>query len=266
MAEAAFPVLFVSHGSPMHAIMPSAAASAWAEMVADLPRPRAVLMVSAHWETEIPLLGGAAQPETIYDFRGFAEALYALQYPVSGAPDIARQVLDILRESGFMAGIDGCRGIDHGAWVPMLKMYPQADVPMLQLSIQPDMGAAHHFQLGRALQGLQRAGVLIIGSGHMTHNLRDWIWRAGNSNIEQYAQEFRDWVDARVQTGNIDELLNWQARAPHAGRAHPTPDHFLPLFVALGAAGAGYRVEAAHTSYDNGVLAMDAYRFASAGN
>lgn len=264
MAEAVFPVMFVSHGSPMHAILPSAAAGDWGRMVADLPRPRAVLMVSAHWETDIPLLGGAAQPETIHDFWGFPEALYALRYAVPGAPGVARQVATVLREAGFTAGIDGCRGIDHGAWVPMLKMYPAADVPMLQLSVQPALGAAHHLQLGKALQELRQTGVLIVASGHMTHNLRDWSRSPEDAAVEPYAREFRDWVDIRVRAGGsgIDELLNWQVLAPHAGRSHPTAEHFLPLFVALGAAGAGYCVETAHASYDHGVLAMDAYRFA----
>ncbi|MBS1209633.1 MAG: hypothetical protein H6R19_2031 [Proteobacteria bacterium] len=256
------PVLFLSHGSPMHAIEPSAAALAWAKVASDLPRPRAVLMVSAHWNTDVPLLGGSAQPETIHDFGGFPEALYQIHYAAPGAPEVPQEALALLREAGFTAGIDGCRGLDHGAWVPLLKMYPQADVPVLQLSVQPALGAAHHYALGQALAQLREAGVLIVGSGHMTHNLRDWFMQQGRNATVTYAAEFRDWVDQRVRSGPLDELLAWEELAPHARRAHPSVEHFLPLFVALGAAGPDYRVDSLCSGFESGVLAMDAYRFA----
>lgn len=260
MSEA-LPVLFISHGSPMHAIEPSAAALAWAQAAAELPRPRAVLMVSAHWESSLPLLGGSAQPETIHDFGGFPAELYRLRYPASGAPDVAREALESLRAGGFTAGIDGCRGLDHGAWIPLMKMYPQADVPVLQLSVQAELGAAHHYALGRALSGLRESGVLIVGSGHMTHNLRDAFsaMRQGGA-LAAYAVEFRDWVDVRLRGGRVEELLSWDTLAPQARRAHPTPEHFMPLFVALGAAGETFQARSLCAGYDFGVLAMDAYR------
>lgn len=261
MSKEKLPVLFVSHGSPMHAVLPSEAAEAWAAIAQVLPRPEAVLMVSAHWASDLPLLGAARQPETIHDFSGFPAQLYALDYPAPGAPEVAHQAVALLRDAGFVAGVDGCRGIDHGAWVPMLKMYPQADVPMLQLSVQPELGEGHHLAVGKALRSLRERGVLIIASGHMTHNLRDWIWRAEEAGVEPYAKAFRDWVDVRLQAGNVDELMAWRATAPHAGRAHPSPEHFLPLFVALGAAGPDYRSRVLHSGYDKGVLAMDAYQF-----
>jgi 4,5-DOPA dioxygenase extradiol len=255
------PVIFLSHGSPMMAVESNPASQAWATEAARLPRPQAVLMVSAHWESGVPLLGGSAQPEMIYDFGGFPEALYRIRYPAPGVPEIAQQAQALLREAGFTAGIDGCRGLDHGAWVPMLKMYPQADVPVLQLSVQPALGAAHHYALGQALAPLRAAGVLIVGSGHMTHNLRDAFSPKEQGSVAPYAIEFRDWVDSRVRAGQIEELLQWESLAPQAKRAHPTPDHFLPLFVALGAAGAAYQVESLCAGYDMGALAMDAYRF-----
>lgn len=258
------PVLFLSHGSPMHAIEPSLAATVWAQVAAGLPRPSAVLMVSAHWESSLPLLGGSALPETIHDFGGFPTELYRLRYPASGAPEVAQQALNLLRAAGFTAGIDGFRGLDHGAWIPLLKMFPHADVPVLQLSVQPALGALHHHALGVALARLREAGVLIVGSGHMTHNLRDAFagMRAGGEpDVAAYAREFRDWVDAALREGRVDELLQWDTLAPHARRAHPTPEHFLPLFVALGAAGAEAQVHSLCAGYDFGVLAMDAYRF-----
>ncbi|MDO6387528.1 class III extradiol ring-cleavage dioxygenase [Uliginosibacterium sp. 31-12] len=254
------PVFFLSHGSPMHAVEPSAAATAWAVEAAQLPVPAAVLMVSAHWESNLPLLGGAAAPETIHDFGGFPAELYRLRYPAAGAPEIARQALALLREAGFPAGIEGCRGLDHGAWVPMMKMYPQADVPVLQLSVQPGLDAAHHLALGAALAPLREQGVLIVGSGHMTHNLRDWFHGA-SGGAGAYAREFRDWVATRLASGDSRSLLEWAYKAPHAQRAHPTPDHFLPLFVALGAAGEGAQGKCFHEAFERGTLAMDAWRW-----
>lgn len=255
------PVLFVSHGSPMHAVQASPAAKVWADTVERIARPRAILMVSAHWESNIPLLTGNASPETIHDFGGFPEELYRIQYPAPGAPEIAQTILHALHDAGFPAGIEGCRGLDHGAWVPLLKMYPKADVPVLQLSVQPALGARHHLALGRALQALRDQGVLIIGSGHMTHNLRDFFFSgATEGGVVPYVKEFRDWVDTRVKTRDLEELVQWDQLAPSARRAHPSAEHFLPLFVALGAAGEHYQVEESFGYFDAGVLAMDMYK------
>lgn len=255
------PVFFFSHGSPMHAVEPSAAAQAWQAAVAQIPSPPAILMVSAHWESESPLLTGAETPETIHDFGGFPEALYRIRYPAPGSPELASQALGLLREAGFAAAVDVNRGLDHGAWVPLLKMYPRAEVPVVQLSIQPRQDAAHHFALGAALAPLRECGVLIVASGHMTHNLRDWFAQQGAGEVVPYAREFRDWVDSRVRSGALEDLLAWASLAPHARRAHPSVEHFLPLFVALGAAGTGYTAESLCAGYDGSVLAMDAYRF-----
>lgn len=256
-----YPVLFVSHGSPMLAVENNDWTRAWAQAASDLPKPRAILMVSAHWESEIPLLTGNAAPETIHDFGGFPDDLYQVQYPAPGAPELAQEIQHRLREAGIMAGVEGCRGLDHGAWVPLSKMYPAADIPVLQLSVQTGRDAAHHVGLGAALAGLREQGVLIVASGHMTHNLRDWFYQARLGADTGYAAEFRDWIDARLRAENIDELVRWQELAPQARRAHPSVEHFLPLFVALGAAGAGYRVQSLCVGYEGGVLAMDAYRF-----
>lgn len=258
------PVFFISHGSPMQALEQGGASAVWARMAASLPVPRAVLMVSAHWESKLPLLGGNAQPESIHDFGGFPDDLYSLRYPAPGAPDVAQEAQALLRAAGFTAGIDAYRGLDHGAWIPLLKMYPQANVPVLQLSLQPALGAAHHFALGQALAGLREERVLIVGSGHMTHNLRDAFagMRAeAEMPVAAYAREFRDWIAARMHPGGLAELLEWESMAPQARRAHPTPEHFMPLFVALGAAGAEFQAHNLCAGYEFGVLAMDVYRF-----
>jgi 4,5-DOPA dioxygenase extradiol len=253
------PSVFISHGSPMHALEPGAAGDAWKTLAQRLPRPRAILIASAHWETNIPMLTGAEKPETIHDFYNFPEPLYRLRYPAPGAPKVAQRAQALLKDAGFTAGIDGCRGLDHGAWSPLLYMYPKADIPVVQISVQPAFGPRHHVQLGRSLRKLSEEGVLIIGSGHMTHNLRDWS--RGGGKPEPYAREFQDWVKARLEAHDIDSLIDYRSRSPHGARAHPTDEHFLPLFFALGAAPEKTRPERVYDAIDSGVLAMDAYVF-----
>ncbi len=253
------PSVFISHGSPMHALEPGAAGDAWKTLAQRLPRPRAILIASAHWETNLPMLTGSEKPETIHDFYNFPEPLYRLRYPAPGAPKVAQRAQALLKDAGFTAGIDGCRGLDHGAWSPLLYMYPKADIPVVQISVQPAFGPRHHVQLGRSLRKLSEEGVLIIGSGHMTHNLRDWS--RGGGKPEPYAREFQDWVKARLEAHDIDSLIDYRSRSPHGARAHPTDEHFLPLFFALGAAPEKTRPERVYDAIDSGVLAMDAYVF-----
>ena len=250
------PSVFVSHGSPMHALQPGPAGAAWAALGRRLGRPRALLVASAHWETGRPQLTGTARPQTIHDFYNFPEPLYRLRYPAPGAPELAQRAAALL--SRFAAGIDPERGLDHGAWSPLLYMYPEADVPVVQLSIQPHLGPEHHLELGKALKSLGEEGVLIVGSGHLTHNLRDWA--RGEGAPAPYAREFQAWVKERIDAGRIDELTRYRTLSPHGVRAHPTDEHFLPLFFALGAAGGG-KPERIHDAIDSGVLAMDAYVF-----
>jgi len=253
------PALFISHGSPMHALEPGAAGVAWVELARKLPRPKAILMASAHWETEAPMLTGAARPETIHDFYGFPRPLYQIEYPAPGAPELAEKARALLDDAGFDAQIDGERGLDHGAWSPLLHMYPQAGIPVVQVSLQTELGPRHHYEVGRALAPLAAEGTLIFGSGHMTHNLRDRMRPDDNA----YALEFQAWTDARIRERDHEALSEYRSRAPHAVRAHPSDEHFLPLFVALGAAGRDARVERVHDGIE-GVLAMDAYRFDAA--
>ena len=258
------PTLFISHGSPMHAIEAGEPGRAWRAMADALPRPRALLMVSAHWESSLPLVLGSARPETIHDFGGFPPALYRLGYPAPGAPELAERVVALLKEAGIRAGVDGLRGLDHGAWSPLLHMYPQADVPVLQLSVQPPLGAAHHLALGRALGVLRGEGVLVVGSGHATHNLRDWMRGPADAAPLPYAREFAEWLHACLQSGDTQALTDWHERGPSARRAHPSDEHYLPLLVAFGAAGTTPRVERFVDCFDGPALAMDAYRFDAA--
>ena len=240
----------------MHALQPGPAGEAWAALGRRLGKPRALVIASAHWETDRPLLTGAERPQTIHDFYNFPEPLYRLRYPAPGAPEIAEKAGKLL--SGFSAEIDAERGLDHGAWSPLLYMYPDADIPVVQLSIQPHRGPAHHLEIGKALKPLSEDNILVIGSGHMTHNLRDWA--RGQGQPAPYAREFQDWVLERIRDGKDDELVQYRSLSPHGVRAHPTDEHFLPLFVALGAAGDG-EPERVYDAIDSGVLAMDAYVF-----
>ncbi|HEX7053376.1 MAG TPA: class III extradiol ring-cleavage dioxygenase [Burkholderiales bacterium] len=253
------PSVFISHGSPMHALQAGEAGLAWAALGRRLGKPRAILIASAHWETHMPMVTGAARPETIHDFYGFPEPLYRIRYTAPGAPAVAQQAAQLLKEAGFTAAIDGCRGLDHGAWAPLLYMYPDANVPVVQLSLQPELGPRHHLALGRALRKLEEDNVLVIGSGHMTHNLRDPV--RGQSEPVAYAVEFAEWVRERLETRDLDTLADYRSRSPHGVRAHPTDEHFLPLFVALGAARDDYQAERILKSVYSGVLAMDAYVF-----
>jgi len=254
------PSVFVSHGSPMHALQAGPAGEAWKALAQRLPRPRAILISSAHWETNLPMLTGSEKPETIHDFYNFPEPLYRLRYPASGAPELAQRAQALLKDAGFTAGIDGCRGLDHGAWSPLLYMYPQHDIPVVQISVQPDLGPRHHVELGKAVRKLADEGVLIIGSGHMTHNLRDW--GRGTKEPQPYAREFQEWVRQKLEQKDVDSLVEYRSRSPHGARAHPTDEHFLPLFFALGAAAGNSKPERVYDAIDSGVLAMDAYVFA----
>jgi len=251
----------------MHALHAGAAGSAWAGLGRRLPRPRAILVASAHWETGLPMVSTASTPETLHDFGGFPETLYKLRYPASGAPAVAQRALELLKAAGLPASANGCRGLDHGAWVPLLYLYPDGDVPVAQISVQPTLDAAHHLRIGAALAPLAREGVLVIGSGHMTHNLSEWMQRVRHQATQPddtaapYVEEFRQWIDRALRDSDRTALAGWWEHAPHAARAHPSPEHFMPLPVAYAAAGPAPRVERFHHGVDAGVLAMDAYLF-----
>jgi 4,5-DOPA dioxygenase extradiol len=254
------PSVFISHGSPMHALQPGAAGKAWAALGERL-RPRALLIASAHWETTLPTLTAGTRPETLHDFYGFPDALYRLRYAASGAPEVARRAQALLAEAGFTAALDGCRGLDHGAWAPLLHAYPRADVPVVQLSVQPALGARHHLALGQALRPLLDEGVLVVGSGHMTHNLGDWQRGAADPAPMPYVEAFRKWVDEALGKRDFERLADYRSQAPHAVRAHPTEEHFLPLFIALGAARGAAAPQRLVDYVEGGALAMDAYAF-----
>jgi 4,5-DOPA dioxygenase extradiol len=226
-----------------------------------LGRPEAILMVSAHWDTDFPAVSGAERPETIHDFYGFPPELYRLHYPAPGAPQLAQRVARLLGGQGYQVDVDPGRGLDHGAWTPLILGYPEADVPVAQFSIQSHLGPAHHLKIGEALRPLRDEGVLIIGSGGATHNLRELSRQRGNPVPQQWTAEFNDWLADALLARRTDDLVNYRARAPQAVRNHPTDEHLIPLYVALGAGDPGGTTKRLHSSIESGVISMDAYRF-----
>ena len=257
------PAVFVSHGSPMVALEGGPATAAWRALARELPAPRAVLMVSAHWETAAPAVSATPAPATIHDFGGFPRPLYEIEYPAPGASWLGERVRDLLAAAGLPAAIDRTRGIDHGAWVPLREMYPAADVPVAQLALQTQLGPAHHHRLGLALSALRREGVLIVGSGSLTHNLRDMIFGATEESprVPAYVPAFQAWIHDKVMARDVAALIDYRRLAPGAARAHPGEEHLLPLHVVLGAAGTAAMPRRIHAGIAEGALAMDAYTF-----
>jgi|SRR5450631_4031654 4,5-DOPA dioxygenase extradiol len=259
------PSLFVPHGAPTFALRPGAAGAAMARAAAALPRPRAVVIVSAHWDTDVATVGAARRPATIHDYRGFQPELYAIEYPATGCQEASAEVMDHIGGAGIPVALDEARGLDHGAWIPLRLMFPDADVPVIPLSIQGRIGPRHHLALGRALAPLAARGFLVVGSGNLTHNLGDYQRAVrGSGASPAYVREFADWIWSRLEARDESALLDYRRLAPQGERAHPSEDHLLPFFVALGAGGMGAGVERLHAGVDDYVLAMDAYAFRGA--
>ncbi len=254
------PTIFVSHGAPTLGMERGRTPDFMRAFSQALPRPSAILCVSAHWETPQPMLTGSAAPPTIHDFTGFPQELYAVQYPAPGDPALALRAQTLLNAADLNAAIHPTRGLDHGAWVPLSMAYPQADIPVVQLSLQSQRDPAHHFALGRALRPLRDEGVLILASGSATHNLREFRGQPINAAPPDYVLAFDAWLTAAILRGDTAELFNYPQHAPHALRNHPTPEHFLPLFVALGAANSASG-RALHEDFNYGILSMAAYQW-----
>jgi 4,5-DOPA dioxygenase extradiol len=212
--------------------------------------------------TSAPSLSLAEHPETIHDFGGFPDFMYELKYPAQGAPAVATRAAELLRAGGFDIALHPSRGLDHGAWVPLMLMYPEADIPVVQLSIQLRESPEHHWRMGEALRPLREEGVLIMGSGSATHNLREFFLYEGASEPPEYVLEFEQWLVDAVTQGRKEDLLHYLERGPHAKRAHPSPDHFFPLLVAAGAGDESTRGTVLHQSITFGILAMDAFAYA----
>jgi 4,5-DOPA dioxygenase extradiol len=247
------PTLFLSHGSPSLVLEASPSRAFLTNLANRLGSPRAIVCVSAHWETAGVAVNLAPNPSTIYDFYGFPKELYEQQYPAKGDPGLGNEILKLLRDAGINATGDPNRGIDHGVWSPLSLIYPDASIPVVEVSVQPDQSAAHHLAVGRALAPLRADGILIAGSGSATHNLRE-IGRSA-----PHAVAFDDWLCKAVAAGRTDDLIHAEQRAPEYARNHPTPEHFLPLYAPLGAAGEGAKAEIMNRHFEYGSLSMAAF-------
>ena len=253
-----FPSLYISHGSPMLALEPGASGPALARLAAELPKPKAIVIVSAHWESNELLVSGNPRPDTWHDFGGFPKALFEVEYPAPGDPQLAAEVVELLKASNLPARIDSNRPFDHGVWVPLSLMYPQADIPIVQVSLPTRGGPALQAHVGQALSSLRQHGVLLIGSGSITHNLRELDWHAGPESVEPWAQAFRDWMVEKLAANDEAALNDYRQLAPNAVRNHPSDEHLLPLYFAR-AAGGDFSI--AHQGFTMGALGMDIYRF-----
>lgn len=252
----------------MLAIEDSAARRFLTTLGTRLPRPEAVVVFSAHHDAGRVEVTSATRPPTIHDFGGFPRELYELDYRAPGSPELAARVHKLLTDADIDATLEPRRGLDHGAWIPLLLMYPAADLPVVQVSIDSERAPEWHLALGRALRPLRDAGVLLIGSGGATHNLRLYMFaadRGDDSAPPIWVAQFNDWVATAVDERRYDDLLHYRERAPYAAENHPTPEHFLPLFATLGAARDDEQGVRIHASYDRGLLSLDDYAFGVAG-
>lgn len=257
------PSLFVSHGAPTFPLTDAPARAFLEGLAVTLPgQPRAILVVSAHWETNGPKLTASDVNATIHDFHGFPKELYDIRYPAPGSPWLVERVATLIGNGGGAITRDPVRGLDHGAWVPLRLLYPDADVPVVELSVQTLLGPEYHYRLGQLLAPLRAEGVLIIGSGSFTHDLSSFreYYNALHAPAPDWVDAFANWMSEAIDAGRTDDLLAYRALGPHAARNHPTEEHLLPLFVALGA-GEGGKAKHLHQSTTHGVLRMDAFAF-----
>jgi 4,5-DOPA dioxygenase extradiol len=259
------PSLFISHGAP-NIILSQLPAKRFLEtMGASLPTPKAIIMVSAHFEHAGVAVVTDPNPPMIYDFGGFEAELYEKVYAAPGSPQIAAKALALLEQAGLNPAAIAHRGYDHGTWNPLILAYPNADIPIVQVSVDPRKSARHHYEIGQALAPLAKEGVMIIGSGHITHNLRGFFHRGRDPKfdamIDQASAAFVAWIEDCVTRGDHEALLDWETKAPFPKENHPTSEHFMPFFVALGAGGQEGHGERLHHSVEQGFFAYDHYAF-----
>ena len=259
------PVLFVSHGAPTVALEKNAYTEALAAFGTRLAAPRAIVVLSAHWEWPGPArVNAVSHPSIIHDFSGFPPEMYAVSYPAPGAPELADEALDLVAAAGLHAVRETARGWDHGLWVPLKLMFPEANVPVVEISLPIPRSPDRLLRLGRCLAPLRDQGVLLMGSGGIVHNLRRLRWEDDDAPAAEWATAFDAWVAERVEARAHDELLRYRERAPNAEEAAPTTEHFDPLFFALGASRDDDRLQWIHSSFRFGTLSMRTLAFEGA--
>ncbi|MDA5194762.1 4,5-DOPA-extradiol-dioxygenase [Govanella unica] len=249
----ALPTVFIGHGSPMNALEQNSFTASWAEFGAVIARPKAILSISAHWYTRGSFVTAMSSPRTIHDFRGFPQALFDVQYPAPGAPEFAREVVKLLAPEPVT--LDQDWGLDHGTWQVLVHMFPEANIPVVQLSINQDAQPAHHLELGRRLAPLRDAGVLILGSGNVVHNLGLADWQMAEGGYD-WAERYNDLTRSRFLAADYGALAQYESDGPDAKRAIPTAEHYLPLLYVAGAARASDPLRVLSDSLVMGSLSM----------
>lgn len=252
------PAVFFGHGNPMNALRHNAWTESWAAIGADVPRPRAILCISAHWYLPATLVTAMSAPRTIHDFGGFPRELFEVDYPAPGDPELARRVQNLL--APIEVGLDERWGLDHGTWSVLRHVFPEADVPVVQLSIDETQPAEFHYELGKQLASLRDEGVLVIGSGNLVHNLHAYAWGDHTVAPLNWALRFEKRARELLENRNHDPLINYETLGPDALLAAPTPDHYLPLLYIAGLQRDGDQISYPVEGYDGGSISMLAVR------
>ena len=252
------PALFVGHGSPMNAIDDNVFSAAWSALGAKLPKPEAILSVSAHWFTRGTKINNTSAPKMVYDMYGFPEELYRVQYPAPGSPVFAARAQELL---GEQVSVDNSWGLDHGSWSVLRRLYPNADIPVFQLSVDAYAEPSHHFALGKSLNALRNEGVLIFGSGNVVHNLARVDW--DNEGGFPWAQTFDAYIKSAVLSGRFEDAVQYSGAGESAKLAVPSPDHYAPLLYVLGASEPNDHVSVFNDACTMGSLSMTSYLFES---
>ncbi|PHA02289.1 dioxygenase [Bacillus pseudomycoides] len=251
------PSLFLAHGSPMLAIEDTDYTK-FLQTLGETYKPKAIVIFTAHWESEILTISSSDNAyETIYDFGGFPPELYEIKYAAKGSSALAAKLEEKFKNRGIAVQKNTTRGLDHGSWTLLHRMYPKADIPVVQISVNPFLPAREQYEIGKAIQGLGKEDILVIGSGVTVHNLRMLKWE--QTTPEPWAVEFDEWLIDQIQNNNTDALFNWEAEAPHARLAVPRAEHFVPLFIAMGNGTAEPKV--IHRSYEYGTLSYLCLQF-----
>jgi 4,5-DOPA dioxygenase extradiol len=247
------PAIFLGHGNPMNALAENEYTRAWRNIGTSIPKPRAVLAISAHWYVPYTAVTAMSTPRTIHDFGGFPRELSEFQYPAPGSPELAAEVRDVL---GANVQLDQSWGLDHGTWGVLCHVFPEADVPVVQLSINRTLAPADHYRLGRALAPLRERGILIVASGNLIHNLREYAWGEEGVAPFDWALRFETQAKAAMLAGNHQQLIDYQTLGRDALLAAPTPEHYLPLLYVLGAQAPGENVSFPTEGIDGGSISM----------
>lgn len=253
------PSLFIAHGAPTLVLEDNSYTRFLKEYARNLPKPKAIILFTAHWESPVPLISGVQQYDMIYDFYGFSEEMYSMVYPAKGDFNLATKIQEAFSNQGINSQIDVSRGIDHGAWVVLQLLYPQADIPVAVLSVNPTLSPGEQYNLGKALSKLREEDILIIGSGGTVHNLRSVNWRS--TSVDNWAMEFEDWLKDHVEKWNLPSLFDYEQKAPFATQAVPRNEHFIPLLLAMGAADSSCHASLLYREFQYGNLSLTCWKF-----